>query len=73
MPETLTTSEVAERLRIHPKTVARHAARLGIGMNFGGRAGYRFTEDDYQALLEAMKVPPPPPPIRRQRRRHREF
>lgn len=64
---TMTTTDVAEELRCHPQTVARHAARLGLGTNLGGRAGYRFTRADVDALWEAMR----PKPVTAQRRRRR--
>lgn len=63
----LTTADVGEQLRCHPQTIARHALRLGIGVNLGGRAGYRFTEADVAALREALR----PKPIAKQRKRTR--
>lgn len=63
----LTTTDVGVRLRCHPQTIARHALRLGIGVNLGGRAGYRFTEADVSELREALR----PKPITKQRKRTR--
>lgn len=52
----LTTREVAEMFQCHPKKVSRQASALGIGVNLGGRAGFRFSEADVEALRESMKV-----------------
>lgn len=63
---TLTTRDVAARLRVSEVTVPRLARRHGIGSYVGGRAGWRFTEADVTALLEALR--PAPEPMRRRRR-----
>lgn len=63
---TLTTEEVADRLRCSARKVRVEAAKLGIGANLGGRAGFRYTEADVEALWESMR---PPQPVERRRRR----
>ena len=63
---TLTTEEVAKRLRCSARKVRIEAAKLGIGANLGGRAGYRYTEADVEALWESMR---PVQPVERRRRR----
>lgn len=65
---TYTTAEVAERLRCSPRKVREVALTLGVGADLGGRAGYRFTEADIDALWESMR---PAKPIPQQRRRRR--
>ena len=67
MPGTvLTTAEVAERLRCSEWKVRKEAKRLGLGVNLAGRAGYRYTEADADALWESMR---PVAPVERRRRR----
>lgn len=61
-----TTAEVAAEFRCSNKKVSELARSLGIGSNFGGRAGYRFSEADKAALLEALR---PAAPVARRRRR----
>lgn len=63
----LTTSQVAHRLGCSLYKVRTQAQRLGVGINLGGRAGFRFTEPEYQRLRESMRVLPQP--ARRRRRR----
>lgn len=53
--ETLTTREVAALLRCTPKKISKTATENGIGANLGGRAGYRFTQADVEALRESMR------------------
>lgn len=43
------------------------AAKHGIGANLGGRAGWRFTRADVDALRAALR--PAPAPSQRRRRR----
>lgn len=60
------TAEVADRLLLSPRKVREVAIKNRIGINAGGRAGYRFTESDVTALVEAMR---PAAPVKKQRRR----
>lgn len=55
---TQTVYELAEEFRCAPRTVAKAALRHGIGVNLGGRAGWRFTEADKASLWTAMQVKP---------------
>lgn len=65
--ETLaTTFEVARLFRCSARKVLTEAKRIGVGANLGGRAGYRFTAADVDALRESMR---PPAPVERRRRR----
>ena len=63
-----TTTEVAEMLRCSPRKVTETAVRHGIGMDLGGRAGFRFTEADVLALQDALRLKVLPTPRRRTRR-----
>lgn len=62
-----TTAEVAETLRVSPRKIRKTAAELGLGIEVGGRAGFRYTDDDVAALIESMR-PVQPVPARRRRR-----
>lgn len=59
------TAEVASRLDLSPRKVREVAIAKGIGFNAGGRAGYRFSAADVEALVEAMKPAAPTRPRRR--------
>jgi hypothetical protein len=62
----LTTSDVAERLRCSEWKVRKQAKVLGLGINLGGRAGYRYTEADVDVLWDSMR---PAQPVERRRKR----
>lgn len=66
MTATLTTADLAERLRCSQRKVRRAAAALGIGADLGGRAGYRYTEAEADALWDSLR---PAKPVERRRRR----
>lgn len=52
-------SEVAEKLRVPEATVRRLALAHDIGLRVGSRNGtVRFTESDYEALVEALRAKP---------------
>lgn len=65
---TLTTADVAAWLQCSPRKVTDTAKAHGIGMDLGGRAGFRFTEADKLLLSDALK-PAVVKPIRRRKRR----
>lgn len=50
-----TIHEVAEEFRCSPRKLSDVAREHGIGMNLGGRAGWRFTQADKLALQQAMR------------------
>jgi excisionase family DNA binding protein len=54
--EWLTVEEVAERLRVSPRTVRGwlQDGRLK-GRNLGGRAGWRIREKDVDAFMESLE------------------
>lgn len=72
MATTATTAEVAAELRCGRAKVYALAKEHRIGINLGGRAGWRFTEADKKALREAMRPPAATPrQVRRPKRRRR--
>lgn len=63
-----TTAEVAELFRCSPRKVRKMAAELGLGIDLGGRAGFRYTDADIAALEQDMR-PAAPVTVTRRRRR----
>ena len=61
------TGDLAAEFKVHRKTIQKRAADLGLGIDFGGRAGRRFNEADRQRLIESLR-PVAPTPARRRRR-----
>lgn len=59
--ETQTRAEVAAEFRCSPRKVSQVARRHGIGADFGGSAGWRFTPDDKRRLWAVMKPAKPKP------------
>lgn len=59
-----TTTQVAAEFGCSNRHVRALANRLGVGMNLGGRAGFRFTDQDVDKIREALR----PRPIQRRRR-----
>lgn len=47
--------DVAAMFGCHRQTLIRIAKRLGVGMNLGGRAGFRFSDDDVAVIREALR------------------
>lgn len=64
-----TTQDLADEFGISPKTVRARAARLGLGIDLEGRAGFRYSEKDREALIESMRPAPTVKPRRRRNRR----
>lgn len=62
-----TTADLAAELGVASKTVRRRAAELGLGMNVSGRAGYRYSAADRQALHDSMRTPVEVKPRRKRR------
>lgn len=62
-----TTADLAAELKCHKNTVRKRAARLGIGIDLEGRAGYRYSEADRAKLIESLR-PSAPVPTRKRRR-----
>jgi excisionase family DNA binding protein len=58
-PEVLTTEQVAKRLGLHPKTVARLVRTEGLPahrLGGEGRGEYRFKASEVDAWFEARKA-----------------
>ena len=51
-----TTSDLATEFATSKATVHRKARELGVGINLGGSAGFRYSEDDRLRLIESMRV-----------------
>lgn len=63
-----TTRDLAEKVGLKSvKAVRARAKLLGLGIDGGGRAGYRYTEADLQKLIESMR--PIVVPVQRKRKR----
>lgn len=52
----LTAREAAALLKCSPRKVTKTATENNIGINLGGSAGFRFSEDEVARLAEAMHV-----------------
>lgn len=63
-----TTATLAAEFSIDRKTLRKKARTLGIGIDFGGRAGFRYSDEDRRRLIESLRPADPTKP-RRQRRR----
>ena len=61
-----TTAEAAAERKVSAKAIRSLRKRLGIGEYWGGRAGYRFSEADMDAITAAMQ---PAPVVTRRRKR----
>lgn len=64
---TRTAPELAAEWRCSTRKVSDAARQHGLGVNLGGRAGWRFTPVEAAALWEAMR--PKVEIVRRKRRR----
>ena len=62
-----TTADLAAEFGIHKDTLRKRAQALGIGIDFLGRAGYRYSEADRQKLIDSAR--PAAPVVKRRRRR----
>ena len=62
-----TTGDLAGQFDVTPKTIRRRAASLGIGIDFEGRAGWRYSEADRQKLIDSMRPVEKPAPRKRRR------
>lgn len=63
-----TTATLAAEFDIDRKTLRKKARALGLGIDFGGRAGFRYSDEDRRKLIESLR-PVDPSKVRRQRRR----
>lgn len=60
------TADLAAEFGLTRPTIRAKAAKLGIGIDLEGRAGFRYSEADRQKLIDSMK---PAPTVQRRRRR----
>ena len=65
----LSTADVARRLGCSSRTVTNRAKPLGLGIEIGGKAGYRYSDRDVEQLVQALRPTAPEPAPRRKRRR----
>jgi len=63
-----TTAALAAEFGIHKNTLRKRAARLGIGIDLEGRAGFRYSEADRQKLIDSLRPVAPSEPRKRRRR-----
>lgn len=63
-----TTAALAAEFGLKPKTIRRKAAKLGLGIDLEGRAGFRYSDADRQKLIESMRPAAPAAPRRKRRR-----
>lgn len=63
-----TAADVAERLKCSKRKVREQGLAIGVGVALGGRAGYRYSDQDVDRLLESMR---PAAPVEARRRRRR--
>lgn len=61
-----TSADLAALFGCDKRTIREKATALGIGVALGGRAGYRYSEADVEALKAALR---PAVPEKRRRRR----
>lgn len=62
-----TTTSLAVEFAVDRKTVRKKARALGLGIDFGGRAGFRYSDDDRRKLIDSLRPVTVAP--RRKRRR----
>lgn len=68
LTSTFTAAQVAKQYHCSPRKIRETAQRIGVGIDLGGRAGYRYTAADVAAIHQALKPAPTPAPRRRRRR-----
>lgn len=58
MEQLLTVEQVSERLQVNEQTVRRWLREGELtGVPFGGRTGWRVSEEDLQAFLDRRRMP----------------
>lgn len=50
-----TTESLAAEFQVDRKTLRRKARALGIGIDFGGRAGFRYNDEDRRKLIDSLR------------------
>ncbi|GAA1679700.1 hypothetical protein GCM10009745_24520 [Kribbella yunnanensis] len=72
LPKLYTTAEIAVAFRVSQRFIydkVRDGVIRPLRLSSARNAGMRFTEDNIEALVEAMRPPAPAAYIRRRRRR----
>lgn len=55
----LTVQQIAERLQVHEETVRRWLREgVMVGINFGGKSGYRVRQSELEAFLDRRAADP---------------
>jgi len=62
-----TTTDLAAEFGLTTKTIRKKAAKLGLGIDLDGRAGFRYSETDRAKLIESMRPIVDVAPRRRRR------
>lgn len=62
------TADVAAKLGVTSRTVTNRAKAIGVGIEVKGKAGFRFSDRDIEALVASLRPAPATPVIRRRRR-----
>jgi len=65
-PYHYTTQDLANEFQVVDKTIRKKARALGLGIDLGKKAGYRYNDDDRRKLIDSMK---PAQPVARKRKR----
>lgn len=53
--------DLAAEFSVHRKTILRWTKEFGLGIDLGGRAGYRYSDRDRALLIESFKTDTPTP------------
>lgn len=62
-----TTATLAAEFGVDRKTLRKRARALGLGIDFGGRKGFLYSDEDKRRLIESLR----PVPVAKQRKRTR--
>lgn len=50
-----TTASLAAEFDVDRKTLRKKAKALAIGIDFGGRAGFRYSDEDRRKLIDSLR------------------
>jgi hypothetical protein len=63
-----TTASLAAEFDIDRKTLRKKARALSLGIDFGGRAGFRYSDEDRRKLIDSLR---PVAPVKARKRTRR--
>jgi hypothetical protein len=63
-----TTATLAAEFGVDRKTLRKRARALALGIDFGGRAGFRYSDEDRRRLIESLR---PVVPVKTRKRTRR--